>query len=190
MNTNPIMKNILKTLFILSLSGCSTVQVKPFFATPAASVCYSFGKDTLKDQLSEDEKELIRNGALTTNKILLNTIPGMIESIAKVYIVNQKRYVMCFHMLRYIGTDISNYEVVFLTDYGEIHIKDCKSDKVAMGEIIDEVVSFEIPEVDFIKLAKSSKLEGSIDEISFKIPFPCREEWRSIKVVKTLDDSM
>lgn len=181
--TGSIMRTTLVSLLLsVYFVSCSSFKLKSLYSLETQNRdCYKSEEQSLSDEIPEFESKLMRQGALRSKALFLCSDFGMHEKTARVFIVNQNKIFLIIHFFGGIDQIIKDYP--FEIQFGDERIGLGRlklENRNIIGEVFEEELSVELSKEIFEKTSKCNHLKLLINEISFEIPFECREEWRML----------
>lgn len=128
------------------------------------------------------EEASIRQGALKSRKINLESGIGMMEKTARLFILNQNEILIVFHFIHPIDLEIRDFGFVLTGDSGKLAGGDMRVDyRATIGQMTEEHAYLTLPADQMPHLLDDRQVSISIEDLRFDLPFGCREAFREIR---------
>lgn len=143
--------------------------------------CYG-DPDNSRTIYSPIEEVLIRQGALKSRKINMESGIGMMEKSVRLFVLNKNEIRMVFHFMHPIDLEIKNSGFVIQGDTGELVSGEMQVDhRISIGGMTEEQTSLIYPADKLAHLFEDKQVSIVFDDLLFDIPFKCRETFREIR---------
>lgn len=143
--------------------------------------CYGDSDDS-RTIYSPIEDSLIRQGALKSRKIKMESGIGMMEKTARLFVLDGNEVRIVFHFIHPIDLEIKNFGFIMQGDSGNLAGGEMQVDhRSSVGGMSEEHAFIIYPKDKLVHLFDDKRISIEVDDLSFGIPFECRETFREMR---------
>jgi hypothetical protein len=154
--------------------------MKPLSKTAVSYNCYG-EPDNGGTIYAPIEERLIRQGALKSRKINLESGIGMMEKTARLFILNKNDVTIVFHFMHPVDLEIGHFGFVLRGDSGVLVSGEMQVDhRATVGGMTEEHAYVIVPAEKVTHLLEDGNVSILVEDLLFDIPFRCRETFREI----------
>jgi hypothetical protein len=165
----------------VGIISCGSLKMRPLDKSADSYECYG-EPDGSKTVYSPIEERLFHQGAMKSKKINMASGIGMIEKTARLFVLDKSEIKIVLHLMHPIDIEIRNYGFAIRGDSGILAAGDMRVDyRVTIGEMTEEHMYLDFPAEKMAHLLDDGQVSIRIEDISFELPFECRETFREIR---------
>jgi hypothetical protein len=171
----------LSLILAATFSSCGGVKMRPLKKSVDHYDCYGDSDDS-RTIYSPIEDSLMRQGALKSRKIHMESGIGMMEKTARLFVLDNREARIVFHFIHPIDLEIKKFGFAMQGDAGKLVSGELKVDyRSSIGGMAEEHAYLTYPMDKMANLLEDKRVSIEIEDMLFSIPFECRETFREMR---------
>lgn len=166
--------------------NCTHFQIKILRETAVNKhQCFFESIDESRNTVSDMEKDLLRQGALRTKGVHIETQQGLDSKVIWVYRIGYEKadYFLVFKIMEITRLVEDNGTLSTKLDGEYLYLGEMRTvRKYDIGGLSDVILVATVNAASFFKIAHAKELSGLYCGADFSIPYSCREEWRKVAI--------
>jgi hypothetical protein len=168
------------SVLVSCFGACGNLKMMPLTKTAGSYDCYG-EPDNGGTIYAPIEEQLMRQGALKSRKINLESGIGMMEKTARLFILDNNDVRVVFHFMHPVDLEIGHFGFVLQGDSGVLASGEMQVDyRATIGGMTEEHAYIILPAEKVARLLEDRNVSILVEDLVFDIPFRCRETFREI----------
>lgn len=168
-------------ILIMGFNSCANLIMRPLNKTTDEYNCYG-NPDHSGTFYSPIEEKSIRQGGLKSRKINMESGIGMMEKTVRLFVLDKKDIRMVFHFVHPVDLEIRDFGFIIQGDTGKLASGEMQVDyRVSIGGMTEEHAYLFYPADKLTHLFEDKQVSIVVDDLSFNIPYKCREAFRELR---------